>query len=72
MTHNERVQVFILTDRWFFKVMSRAELEDQMNQIRLSAAESTSLGENAVAPAKGASLEAPKTISEPLGPSGVH
>lgn len=53
------VQVYILTDRWFFKVMSRAELEDQMNEIRMSASDSAAIAAPTSAPSKPAA-DAPK------------
>lgn len=65
--HSLRIgQVYILTDRWFFKVMSRTELEEQMNNIRMSAQDSTNLGEQTQPPNK-LKAEQPK----PIG-NGIH
>ena len=55
------LQVYIMTDRWFFKVMSRTELEEQTSNIRMSAQESTNLGDQAQASSKLKS-EQPKAI----------
>ena len=60
--------MYILTDRWFFKVMSRAELEEQMNNIRMSAQDSTNLSDQAPNKVK---AEQPKAIGEPT-PLKLH
>ena len=41
MIFRSRLQVYIITPGWFFKVMARADLEQQMSEIRMSAVEIT-------------------------------
>lgn len=58
------LQVYIMTDKWFFKVMSRKQLEEQVNGTRIAAADSASL--EAIAARSG------KTTSDFPKPTSKH
>ena len=53
ITFRTRLQVYIMTPGWFFKVMARADLEQQMSEIRMSAVESTADAAEATPQANG-------------------
>lgn len=59
-------QVYIFTDRWFFKVMSRKELEQQVSGIRMSAVDSANGLENAGAGDKEVAANGPAPSSKSL------